>query len=176
MFQQVIWKPIYGYEGIYEVDNFGNIRTLNRKDKRFLSQQSSQIYGHKYVMITNKSKVRKKKYVHTAVLEAFVSPRPSGNEGRHIDGNPANNNLFNLRWGTHAENMQDSIKHGTFNFVGIPGEGHVNAKLTNDQVAEIKRKHILNKKLTNKAIGKMYGVDHTTISKIRTGKNWSHLK
>jgi hypothetical protein len=50
-----------------------------------------------------------------AVLEAFVGPRPPGLECRHLDGNPANSVLANLAWGTHSENMQDRVRHGTHN-------------------------------------------------------------
>jgi|JI10StandDraft_1071094.scaffolds.fasta_scaffold498510_2 hypothetical protein len=175
MFQQVIWEPLYGYSGIYEVNNFGEIRTFNRRDKRKLKQQVRAGYGHKYVIITNKDKIRKKKYVHVAVLESFICPRPLGQEGRHIDGNPANNNLFNLRWGTHKDNMQDSILHGTFFYAGKKGEAHVNAKLKEKDVIEIKAL-FGDISLTNRMIGDKYGVNFTTISKIRTGKNWSHLK
>jgi hypothetical protein len=52
--------------------------------------------------------------VNCYVLEAFVGPCPSGMECRHLDGDVNNNNLQNLVWGTHLQNMRDSIKHGTF--------------------------------------------------------------
>lgn len=175
MNDHIFWKPVFGYEGIYEVNNFGHIKTNNRIDRRMLSQQSTPL-GHKYVMITNKHKVRKKKYAHTAVLESFSGmSRPNGMECRHLDGNPENNNLFNLKWGTHSENMQDSIFHGTFNFVGKPGEKHANSILSNEDVRQI-REYFKDIKMTNRMIGDKYGVDLTTISKIRNGKNWSHLK
>lgn len=53
-------------------------------------------------------------YVHSLVLTAFVGPKPEGMECCHRDGNPLNNHIDNLRWGTHSDNMQDSIRHGTF--------------------------------------------------------------
>ena len=54
------------------------------------------------------------RYVHHLVLEAFVGPRPEGTEACHGDGNGTNNKLANLRWDTHAENIKDSVSHGTF--------------------------------------------------------------
>ncbi|MGH3845534.1 MAG: HNH endonuclease [Pseudonocardiaceae bacterium] len=57
--------------------------------------------------------VRLRNLVHHLVLTAFVEPRPPGKEGRHLDRNPGNNHLSNLRWSTHSENQLDQIRHGT---------------------------------------------------------------
>ncbi|AWY05488.1 HNH endonuclease [Gordonia phage Morrissey] len=51
-------------------------------------------------------------WVHRLVLEAFVGPCPSGMETRHLNGNPKDNRLENLVWGTSAENSQDTKNHG----------------------------------------------------------------
>lgn len=51
--------------------------------------------------------------VHRLVLMAFVGMPEEGQVCRHLDGNPGNNNLSNLAWGTVLENYQDSVKHGT---------------------------------------------------------------
>lgn len=50
--------------------------------------------------------------VHVLVLEAFDRPRPKGAVCRHLDGNPINNHLSNLAWGTHKENTEDRKRHG----------------------------------------------------------------
>lgn len=47
------------------------------------------------------------------MLTAFVGPRPDGMVTCHNDGNPANNNLSNLRWDTQSNNQLDAVKHGT---------------------------------------------------------------
>jgi hypothetical protein len=51
--------------------------------------------------------------VHVLVASAFLGPRPAGMEVRHLDGNEFNNNVRNLRYGTHSENMHDKRTHGT---------------------------------------------------------------
>lgn len=51
--------------------------------------------------------VRRKVYVHHAVLLTFVGPRPPRLEARHLDDDPANNRADNLAWGTKAENGRD---------------------------------------------------------------------
>ena len=57
------------------------------------------------------------KLVHRLVLETYVSACPKGLECRHLDGDPLNNNIGNLKWGTKSENVRDAIRHGTFNAV-----------------------------------------------------------
>jgi hypothetical protein len=51
--------------------------------------------------------------VHSLVAEAFIGPRPAGQQIRHLDGDPVNNHLGNLRYGTGAENARDQVRHGT---------------------------------------------------------------
>ena len=51
-------------------------------------------------------------WVHRLVLEAFVGPCPPGMETRHLNGNPKDNRLVNLAWGTPSENSQDTKDHG----------------------------------------------------------------
>jgi hypothetical protein len=66
---------------------------------------------------------RSTRYVHHLVLEAFVGLCPEGQECRHLDGNPGNNRLGNLAWGTRLENMADRYRHDA-----------VPMKLSDDQV------------------------------------------
>lgn len=56
---------------------------------------------------------REQRSVHHLVLEAFVGPCPEGLEALHGDGNPTNNDVGNLRWGTRQENVDDMMRHGT---------------------------------------------------------------
>lgn len=68
--------------------------------------------GHKQVLLHRDGK-QYKCFVHALVLEAFVAPRPDGMVCCHNNGDPADNRVENLRWGTASDNMQDSLKHGT---------------------------------------------------------------
>jgi hypothetical protein len=52
-------------------------------------------------------------YVHTMVLETFAGPRPAGHQASHLDGNPANNWILNLKWETPTENNSWKRFHGT---------------------------------------------------------------
>lgn len=68
--------------------------------------------GYSVVSLT-KNQVPYRKYVHVAVLEAFVGPRPPKHDGCHNDGDNTNNHLSNLRWDTRSSNIRDAVKHRT---------------------------------------------------------------
>jgi hypothetical protein len=76
-----------------------------------------------------------RKFAHRLVLEAFVGPCPEGMECRHLDGNPQNNHVSNLCWGTKEENQADKRRHGT-HFHPI-GEKNGSSKLSRQEVVEI---------------------------------------
>lgn len=117
------WRPIPDFEGHYEVSNVGHVRSLDRTlvypdghshrlRGRLLSPGVQPPSGHLHVNL--KTQARKRTVaVHALVLEAFVGPRPDGLECLHGDGDPTNNRLDNLRWGTRSENNLDAVRHGT---------------------------------------------------------------
>lgn len=173
-----IWKPIKGYEGVYEVSSFGNVRSLgmnvisnnSRTGYQFKKGKLlKQFYNRRYKTVTLCWIGRKTITVHTLVLESFVSDRPDNMEACHNDGNPENNNLSNLRWGTHKENSSDKIVHGTFQ----RGSKTSNAKLTESNVAKIKMMIRCMVPLTE--IAKIYGVTPTNIGSIKKEKIWLHV-
>lgn len=119
--------------GIYRVERDGRVFSIRRDKYLRLMRMNT---GHLYVNLSVGG-VRKQCLVHRLVLEAFVGPCPEGMECRHLNGNPADNRLENLRWGTHADNMQDRVVHGT----NCRGAAHYKAVLTDEQVREIKRRY-----------------------------------
>jgi hypothetical protein len=69
--------------------------------------------GHRVVSIrVNGNKHQSLMPVHVLMLEAFVSPRPEGQVGRHLNDVPDDNRLENLAWGTHQDNSRDSVTNG----------------------------------------------------------------
>lgn len=112
------WLPVVGYEGRYEVSDLGRVRSLSRvrshgrKWRGRVLQPWAMPRGYLVVNLWFDNK-QQPSLVHRLVLSAFIGPAPEGTEGRHGDGNPANNNLTNLSWGTHSENQLDQVAHGT---------------------------------------------------------------
>ena len=155
------WKNVVDFEGIYEVSDFGNIRSAKTKQ---LKKITIDAHGRPYLGLwkNNKQKIVRP---HKLVLEAFVGKAPKGMECCHSDGNQQNNKLNNLRWDTAKNNHADKLKHGTSN----TGERCNWAKLTKNQVIAI-RADIR----TQKEIAAEYGVQQSQISRIKNGIRWIH--
>lgn len=106
-----IWKPIKNYEGLYEVSNLGNIRSISnrwgtRQTFRELKQQLTN-KGYKRVSLSKENK-HKTFLVHRLVFEAFNGRIGKNYEINHIDKNRSNNSLENLEIMTHFDNVRYS--------------------------------------------------------------------
>lgn len=111
-----IWKSIKGYDGVYEVSNFGRVRGLDRYVNYGYSDVlhkgqilKSRCHKNGYYAITLNNNGRKLKYIHRLVAEAFI-PNPNNKKTvNHIDGNKANNCVTNLEWATQSENNLHAV-------------------------------------------------------------------
>ena len=106
---QEIWKDIRGYEGLYQVSNFGNVKSLmfiNNivKIKRDKILYKSTRSGYYTVNLCKNGK-RLSKQVHRLVAEAFI-PNPNNKKiVNHKDFDRKNNYVDNLEWLTQQENI-----------------------------------------------------------------------
>jgi hypothetical protein len=109
--------------------------------------------------------------LHVLVCKAFNGPPPfSGALVRHLDGDPLNNVASNLAWGTHRENAADARAHGTI----ARGRRNGHCRLTEEDVRGIRR--ALRSGSTQAAVGRPYGVNQSTVSKIARGERWGWLE
>lgn len=102
-----IWKPVVGYEGMYEVSNLGRVKSLNYKNtgKEVVLKAYSNKSGKGYYKIhLCKNGVVDWPYVHILVAQAFIPNPDNLPEVNHKDENPANNCVENLEWCTHKYN------------------------------------------------------------------------
>lgn len=120
------------------------------------------------VDVQHDDKCRRNRTVHRLVLETFIGPCPPKMECRHLDGNPANNRLDNLVWGTRKENMRDRTYHGADN----AGERNHRARLSNAQVREIRQRYAAGG-LKQADLAAAYGVSIPAISTVVTGKSYA---
>lgn len=97
--EQEIWKPVIGYEGLYEVSNFGNVDSLNynhtNKRKRRIQREGRG--GYMYVNLHKGGKTVTKK-THRLVAEAFIPNPHNLPQVNHKDENKLNNRADNLEW------------------------------------------------------------------------------
>ena len=95
------WKPIEGYEGLYEISNLGNIYCTKRKITRFL-----QISKNGYLRVSLSKEGHKTTYlVHRLVAEAFIPNPDNLPQVNHKDENKINNHVDNLEWCTAIYNL-----------------------------------------------------------------------
>lgn len=112
-----VWKDIKNYEGIYQISNFGNIKSLDRitfNGRRHTYSQgkflklSKTANGYIKIMLRKNNKSITE-LVHRLVAESFLSNNDNKQLVNHIDKNKSNNTLHNLEWSTYSENQRHSI-------------------------------------------------------------------
>ncbi len=101
-----IWKPIVGYEGIYEVSNLGNVRSLIGK----LKSRKATINNWYYLLCLSKKNKNMYFKVHRLVAFAFIENPDNKKFVNHIDWDKLNNSVNNLEWVTSSENMFHSYR------------------------------------------------------------------
>ncbi|TQN30744.1 HNH endonuclease [Haloactinospora alba] len=105
------WRPVVGYEGLYEVSDRGSVRSHSSWKRGELLKPKSNRRGYQRVSLWRDGQRRYRK-VHHLVLHAFVGPRPEGHQAAHWNGCKTDNRLNNLRWASAADNVADTIRLG----------------------------------------------------------------
>lgn len=115
------WLPVVGFEGFYEVSDWGRVRSVEREvagGRGGVQRRRGRVLSpyrrvdlREFVNLSKQGRARPCA-VSLLVLEAFVGPRPAGAYGCHNDGSPANNRVDNLRWDTPSNNNFDRVAHG----------------------------------------------------------------
>jgi hypothetical protein len=110
-----IWKPIKEYEGLYEVSNYGRVKSLPKGKFSRKSEMILKLRKHPYKCVNLcKDGIVSTKTVHRLVAEAFIPNVYNKPAVNHIDCNPENNNVSNLEWVTFLENQMHSRKLGRY--------------------------------------------------------------
>lgn len=175
-----IWKAIPGWEKAYEVSSYGCVRSLNRtvlrSDKKPYTLRAQELKqeidkdGYRKVRLWYAG-VTKKYFVHRLLGFAFLNLTDKF-QINHKDGNPANNYIENLEVCTGSANIKHAYRTGLK--IAVRGEKHYRAKLTEQDVQEIKQ-HLAAESLSNKELSMKYQVAYLTIYAIATGENWKHV-
>lgn len=168
-----VWRPVAGTEWRYEVSDAGRVRSwLKRGDWRGTKASEPRLLkpgvdkkGKLYVYL-GRGDCRQ---VHHLVLEAFVGPRPPGQEGCHKNDIPADNRAENLEWGTSKHNREQSRLNGGM----CVGSKHPNSKLTEEVVREMRR--LRDSGVSTVELGRMFGVHQVTASQATRKDTWVHV-
>jgi hypothetical protein len=173
------WLPVVGWETLYEVSDLGRVRSLPRRGLRRdrvyggkILRPSLDTRGYFTVGLCEGGRGRTR-CIHLLVTEAFIGPRPDGQEVRHGPNGKLDNRVSQLCYGTHKENLADRLRDGTPN----RGERHGEAKLTWDAVAEIRRQWAAgptsgSRRTLRIQLGEEFGVSAGNIWLVVTGKAW----
>jgi hypothetical protein len=173
----VLYRPVPGFPG-YRVGDDGSVWSCRSRNgigplkdvwHSLRQQRIGGGPGKRYPAVTLYPGQRQR-LVHLLILEAFVGPCPDGMQCLHNDGDPGNNRLSNLRWGTRVENAADRRRHGTCPI----GERNGCALLDTDKVRAIRLARATTRK-TLKQIGQEYGVSLHTVHLIVKRRNWKHV-
>lgn len=103
------WRPIFGYEGLYEVSNLGRVKSLNYNKTGKEKILSFGISNGYLQVALHKNGSKEQPLVHRLVWEAFYGKIPDGMVIDHIDTNRQNNSVENLRCVTPKENCNNPI-------------------------------------------------------------------
>ena len=174
-----IYKAIQGYETLYEVSDLGNVKSLLRdifnsegKRLRSVSPRILKPYkmpnGYLHVCLS-KDGTDKSARIHILEANAFI-PNPNNlPEINHLDGNKENNVLTNLERSTH----QNNIIHSFANGLSKQGAAHYAAKVTVEQVMEMRSEYIEGRSLV--WLAAKYNISDRTVWQIVKNKTWKSI-
>ena len=159
---KIEWKPIADAPG-WLVSNDARMRGPRGRDLKLQISDS----GHRFVQVRvgGRNGVTRKLYVHREMLKAFVGPCEPGNEGRHLDGDPAVNDLSRLAWGDRFDQREDDRRNG------------VNRRSADALAPEAVRsiRELRRQGISLRGIGAQFGVSHTTVRQIAAGMRYADV-
>jgi hypothetical protein len=162
------FKPILGYEGHYEINSEGVVKSVKRGQSKILTPALTKC-GYQQVNLYLHG--RKTKLVHRLVWETFKGEIPNGMLVLHGEGVSRDDCCIdNLSLGSYEDNLgRDRRRDGTT----PKGENNCKAKLTEQQVAYIKAR--LRDNEFSRTLSQLFNVGMSAIQDIRKGKTWSHI-
>lgn len=159
----------------YEIDTDGNIWSCLKDAKGGMDKSNWHSMkwlkrGNYYYVALSLNGKHYNRLIHRLVAETFLDNPEQKPMVCHKDGNPENNKVENLYWGTALENQWDRKKHGTT----VEGTKNGQTKLNEKQVRVIK--HALNLGVSDRILSRMASVSPATIWFIRRGIRWGHVQ
>ena len=122
-----IWKDIKDFEGLYQVSNLGNVKSLsryvkNKNGKRIVEEKILKNQINKkgyYSVVLRKNNKSFTKEIHRLVAITFIENTNNYPVINHIDGNKLNNKLDNLEWCTYKHNIREAYRLGLNRYTNL---------------------------------------------------------
>lgn len=171
------WLPVVGYEGIYEVSEYGDVKKIirsrsGRHPRNGIMRTNVNRNGYRCVMLTAEDGKFKTHKIHRLVAHAFIGD-PDALQVNHKDCNKLNNHYSNLEYVTHSENVQHAIDNNLMK--SFNGEECSSSVLTELQVVEIRRLY-KSGNISQRNLAHLYGVKQFAIWSIVNRKTWRHIE
>lgn len=166
------WIPILDYEDLYSVSDGGHVKSISSRPHsipgRILTKKTLP-NGYQHVDLCRDG--RKRRFlVHRLVAMAFLGIPPSeDSEVNHKDGDKLNNVPGNLEWVSRSQNVRHGFATGLIQVQPRRGTLNGRARLTLEQVAEIRG---LRGKVKVRDLAERFGVAQQTISAVNSAQNW----
>lgn len=149
------WRSGFFYSGFETEDVWRRMR-LNERPDGYLGLDLRDGHGG-----------TRRTYVHILVAEGFIGKKPfPGAHVRHLDGNPSNNAVTNLAWGTAMQNEEDKRRHGTW-------ESRSTGKLTVEDRQAILRRAAAGE--SQRSLAEEFGVHRATVTRLLNGSTWAGM-
>ena len=182
--QSEVWRDVPGFEGHYQVSDFGSVKSLDRYidhprigkifRKGKVLKQSYASKGYKQVCLNVEGKTTTFR-VHRLVAMAFLENPKDLETVNHIDGNKENNHVSNLEWCSVADNLRHASANGLMNHSSVTGSLNVNAILDEEKVYAMMNDYFLKDRIF-KEIAKDYGISIATAYQAVKGSTWKQVQ
>lgn len=151
------WRDIPEFPN-YQASDVGIVRS-NRKKTDWQQLHQLTVFKYKKVFVYKKN-IRKIVFVHRLIMLAFVGHAPPGMVVAHLNNDPSDNRLVNLKYCTQKENISHKIKHGTFR-----------SRLSRKQVVFIR-----SSSLRCNVLAEKFGITAGYAAHLKRGGSWGHLR
>lgn len=171
------WRPVVGYEDIYQVSEFGDVKRIkpdrhDTKAKGKPMKVTIEKWGYAAIELAHPENPPKYWKVHRLVAFAFLGECPDGMQVNHRDGNKLNNHYSNLEYVTPKENVKHAFDMGLRQ--SSKGENHGRAKLTDDIVRNLRIRYASGEGVQQ--LAQEYSVDWSTMKDAVTRVTWKHVE
>lgn len=176
--QKQVWRDIPDYEGLYQVSDKGNVRSIKTSDIKGRLLRPIELSQHPntqgyYSVVLTKDRKRTTWTVHRLVALTFM-PDGVNEQVNHLNGRKKDNRLSNLEWCTQGQNLSHASRTGLFNTARGERAGH--SKLTDDLVNWLRVVYIKqDKEFGVMGLSRKLKLSPSVISEAIRGVSWSHV-